>query len=380
MRTSTSAAARRGIAAPRRRRAPGDTPSCLGSRSVARWRGPLVLTLLGAALAATVLGSVAVGSVGIHAADVAAIALERLGLAAPERTWTEAEANIVWLLRVPRVLTGIAVGAALAVAGACIQALVRNALADPYLLGISSGASAGAAAHILFGLGAVTGAAGLAGSAFLGAVCAIVLVGLVARAGGRLVTSRLVFAGIAVGFALGALTNLLVFLSDSRDGVRAVLFWMLGSLGQSRWDALAAVWCGTLAATTLLWLWARRFDAIALGDDTARALGTDPTRFRASAVAIVALLVALAVSVSGAIGFVGLVVPHLARRLVGGAHRWLVPASALLGGLVLVWADTLARSIVPPAELPLGILTALLGAPLLIALVHRRSVRHGEAS
>ncbi|MGL5817024.1 MAG: FecCD family ABC transporter permease [Phycicoccus sp.] len=339
-----------------------------------RVRPAVVGLLLVPLLLATAVMGVAIGSVTIDPARVVAVVAARTGLHTPDAVaWTASEENIVWLLRVPRVLAGVAVGAALAVAGAVIQALVRNPLADPYLLGISSGASAGAAGHILFGLGAATGAGALAGSAFAGSLVAIVLVFAVARIGGRLVPSRLVFAGIAVGFGLGALTNLLVFVANSRDGVRAVLFWTLGSLGQSRWDVLPLLWAVTAVAVVGFWGWSRRLDAMALGDDTARSLGTHPTRFRGLAALLVALLVAVAVSVSGAIGFVGLVVPHLARRLVGGSHRVLLPTSALLGGVVLVAADTLARTVVAPAELPLGVLTALLGTPLLVVLVHRMS-------
>lgn len=338
-----------------------------------RVSGALLLPVLGTTLVASMVVSVGVGPVFVPPETVIGIVAAKLGQLAEPGPWTAAEGNIVWLLRLPRVIAGALVGAALSVAGAVIQALVRNPLADPYLLGISSGASAGAATQILF-VASAAGAAALAGSAFLGALVAIALVFGLARVGGRLVPGRLVFAGIAVGFALGALTNLLVFLSNSRDGVRAVLFWMLGSLGQSRWDTLGLLCLSTVVTFVLLLGWSRRLDAIALGDDTARTLGTHPIRFRALATATVALSVAVAVSVSGAIGFVGLVVPHVARRLVGARHRLVLPASALIGGLVLVWADALARTAFAPAELPLGVLTALLGTPLLIVLVHRMSV------
>ena len=341
-------------------------------RTRPRVAGAVLLPALGVALAVSMVISVGVGPVFIPPETVVGVVAAKLGMLADPGTWTAAESNIVWLLRLPRVIAGTFVGAALSVAGAAIQALVRNPLADPYLLGISSGASAGAATQILF-VASAAGATALAGSAFLGALLAIVLVFALARIGGRLVPSRLVFAGIAVGFALGALTNLLVFLSNSRDGVRAVLFWMLGSLGQSRWDTLGLLCLSTLVTFVLLLGWSRRLDAIALGDDTARALGTHPIRFRALATGTVALGVAVAVSVSGAIGFVGLVVPHVARRLVGAPHRLVLPASALIGGLVLIWSDALARTAFAPAELPLGVLTALLGTPLLIALVHRMS-------
>lgn len=343
-----------------------------GSRTRQRVSGALLLPALGVSLLASMVISVGVGPVFIPPETVVGIVGAKLGIAGDPASWTSAETNIVWLLRLPRVIAGAFVGAALSVAGAVIQALVRNPLADPYLLGISSGASAGAATQILF-VASAAGATALAGSAFLGALLAIALVFALARVGGQLVPSRLVFAGIAVGFALGALTNLLVFLSNSRDGVRAVLFWMLGSLGQSRWDTLGLLCLSTVVTFVLLLGWSRRLDAISLGEDTARSLGTHPIRFRALATAVVALCVAVAVSVSGAIGFVGLVVPHVARRLVGAQHRLVLPASALIGALVLIWADALARTAFDPTELPLGVLTALLGTPLLIALVHRMS-------
>ncbi|WP_062069463.1 FecCD family ABC transporter permease [Demequina sediminicola] len=329
----------------------------------------VLVALSAGVLAATVI-AVGVGPVAIAPVEVVRIVASHIGIDVSQ-TWTAAQDSIVWLIRLPRVLIGLAVGAALAISGVVVQALVRNPLADPYLLGISSGASTGAAASILFGVGSSLGAIALTGSAFIGALVAVALVLSVARIGGRLITSRLVFAGIAVGFALTAATNFLVFASESRDGARAVMFWMLGSLAQSRWTSVPLVVVAVLAASVVLVLWSRRLDALAIGDDTAHALGANPTRFRATAALVVSLTVAAAVAVSGLIGFVGLVVPHIARRLVGGRHRILLPTAALLGALLLVSADMLARILFAPRELPLGILTALIGTPLLIALVRR---------
>ncbi len=348
-------------------------PLAAAARATRRRHG-LLLAALGVALIAVAVVAVGVGPVGVAPDVVARVIAGELGLRVAE-TWSASERSIVWLIRLPRVLLGVFVGAALALSGVAIQALVRNPLADPYLLGISSGASTGAAASILFGFGSGLGAIALTGSAFAGALFAIVLVLSIARIGGRLVTSRLVFAGIAVGFALTALTNFLVFASSSRDGTRAVLFWMLGSLAQARWSSVPLLVVAILAAVILLTAWSRRFDALAIGDDTALALGTDPTRFRAIAAVAVSLTVAVAVAVSGLIGFVGLVVPHIARRLVGGRHRILFPVAALVGAVLLVAADALARVVFAPRELPLGILTALLGTPLLIALVRRSLAR-----
>lgn len=351
------------------------TPGSLAASAQAtRRRHGILLCSLGGLLLIAALVAVGVGPVSIPPDMVVRIIAGELGVRTPE-VWSESDHSIVWLIRLPRVILGIFVGAALALSGVAIQALVRNPLADPYLLGISSGASTGAAASILFGFGGGLGAIALTGSAFVGALLAIALVLSIARIGGRLVTSRLVFAGIAVGFALTALTNFLVFASESRDGTRAVLFWMLGSLAQARWSSVPILVFAILTAVVVFVSWARRFDALAIGDDTALALGTDPTRFRSLAALAVSLTVAVAVAVSGLIGFVGLVVPHIARRLVGGRHRILFPTAALLGAVLLVAADALARVAFAPRELPLGILTALIGTPLLIALVRRSLAR-----
>lgn len=339
-----------------------------------RRRHGILLCALAALLIAASVVAVGLGPVAIAPDTVARIIAGELGIRTAE-TWSSSEHSIVWLIRLPRVILGVFVGAALAMSGVAIQALVRNPLADPYLLGISSGASTGAAASILFGFGSGLGAIALTGSAFIGALLAIVLVLSIARIGGRLVTSRLVFAGIAVGFALTALTNFLVFASESRDGSRAVLFWMLGSLAQARWSSVPFLVVAIFGAVIVFVAWSRRFDALAIGDDTALALGTDPTRFRVAAAVAVSLTVAVAVAVSGLIGFVGLVVPHIARRLVGGRHRVLFPTAALLGAVLLVAADALARIAFAPRELPLGIVTALIGTPLLIVLVRRSLAR-----
>ncbi|WP_427870111.1 FecCD family ABC transporter permease [Leucobacter luti] len=337
-------------------------------------RGLLWVGLLAVGTVASIVVSVGLGSASISPDTTVRVIWHHLtGLGAV--TWTTSEDNIVWLLRLPRVLLGVLVGATLSVAGVAIQALVRNILADPYLLGISSGASTGAAASILFGFGSGLGVAALTGSAFLGALGAIILVFAMARVGGRMISARLVFAGIAVGFALTAATNFMVFVSDSQNGARAVLFWMLGSLGQAQWSSLPVLAAITVPVTVILTAWSRRLDAISIGDDTARVLGTDPTRFRAIAVLVTALAVAAAVAVSGMIGFVGLVIPHLVRHLVGARHVAVIPCSALLGALLIVWADVLARAAFAPRELPLGILTALIGTPLLIMLVRRMMAR-----
>ncbi len=326
---------------------------------------------LGVALSVVAVFAVALGPVSVAPSVVwSVVGHHTLGVPA-QPWWTAAEDNIVWLVRLPRVILGVVVGAGLAVTGVAAQALVRNVLADPFLLGVASGASTGAAASILLGLGSGLGVAALSGSAFVGALVAIAAVIVVARSGGLLSSTRLVLAGIAVAYALSATTSFLVFASDSRDGARAVLFWLLGSLQQARWSSLPLAALVVAATVALLLLWGRRLDALAIGDDTARSLGTLPTRFRAQAFTVVAVCVGAVVAVSGSIGFVGLVVPHLARRCVGGEHRRVIPVAALLGAVVLLCADVVARVAFQPREIPIGIITALIGTPLLLVLVRR---------
>ena len=326
------------------------------------------LVLLGVAVPLVAALCVGAGQLEASPAEVVRALAHRLG-GADDADLDPALVTVIWRLRLPRILVGLCAGAVLSVGGACLQAVVRNDLADPYLLGVSSGASLGAALVIAGGAG---GALTTTGGAFLGALAALVLVMALAGGGGRLSGSRLVLAGLTAGYFLSAVTNLVVVLSDSRDAVRAITFWMLGSLNRSSWADVPVLACAAALTLGYLVLRARALDAVGLGDDVARSMGVNPFRLRRSTTAAAALGVAAAVAVSGAIGFVGLVVPHLARRLVGATHRALLPAAAMLGALVLVAADALARTVLAPREIPLGILTALVGTPLLMWMMRRR--------
>ena len=327
---------------------------------------------LAAGLLVTGVVAVGTGAIGIDPGTVARIVGHRLVGLPGEVTWTPAQEAIVWQVRLPRVLLGMLVGAGLAVCGVALQAMVRNVLADPYLLGINSGASSGAAAAILFGVGAGFGQYALSGSAFLGALAASLLVFVIARSGGRVTSIRLLLAGVAVGYALYAATSFLIFASGSAEGARSVMFWLLGSLGLARWDALLAVAALVIGGTVLyLTVAGRRLDVLAVGDETAHTLGVSPDRFRLRLLVVVSLCVGVLVSAAGSIGFVGLVVPHLARRLVGAPHARVVPVAALLGAILLVWADVVARVLLAPQEIPIGIITSLLGAPFLLVLIRR---------
>ncbi len=335
-------------------------------RHTLTWLGGLSLILLG-----TIPVAVGIGPVGIPPGTVVRIVGHHLSGLPALPDWPGSADTIVWLVRIPRVLLGIAVGAGLGMTGVALQALVRNVLADPYILGVTSGASTGAAATILFGVGGGMGAAGLTGSAFIGGAAATALLFLLARVGGRITSIRLLLAGVTIGFVLSAVTSFLIFLSDAPDGARAVLFWMLGSLARAQWSSIGIAVVVVLAVLVLLVFWARRFDALAVGDDSARTLGVSPDRFRALSLALVSLCVGAVVAVAGGVGFVGLVVPHIARLCVGGAHRRVFPVAALIGAIFLAWADVFARVAFAPRELPLGIVTAVVGAPFLAVLVRR---------
>lgn len=315
-----------------------------------------------------------IGPTPISLSDVRiALAHNIFGAEAPA---SASSANaVIWDIRIPRLILGAAVGAGLAVAGAILQAVVRNALADPYILGINSGASTGAALAILFGVGAGFGEYALQGAAFIGALAASAVMFFIARSAGRLTSVRLLMAGIAVGYALSAVTSFLIFASDSAEGSRSVMFWLLGSLGLGRWGLLLLVSMLVVVAVTIVfWSMRRRIDALTVGDDAALTMGVNPDRMRVILVVLTCILVGSVVAMAGSIGFVGLVIPHAARRLVGGSHRHMIPVAALLGASLLIAADIGARTLLAPQEIPIGILTSLVGAPFLILLVRRMGV------
>ncbi|WP_309713857.1 putative F420-0 ABC transporter permease subunit [Pseudolysinimonas sp.] len=275
--------------------------------------------------------------------------------------------GIVWELRLPRILTAAAVGAGLALVGAIMQALTRNQLADPYLLGISSGASLGAVTVLLLGFSLL-----LPVAAFAGALLALAATLALAGAFGRITPTRTVLAGVAVSSLAAALTSFVIFWVATGDAYREVLSWLLGSLAGARWEAVAIAGIAMLVIGVPLTLTGRILDAFALGDTTAASLGIPVQGVRWTLLGAGALLTGALVAVSGSIGFVGLVLPHAVRLLVGPGHRALLPLSALTGAVFLVWADTLARTVFEPRELPVGIVTAIIGAPVFAILLARR--------
>ncbi|MFD0901584.1 FecCD family ABC transporter permease [Actinomadura sediminis] len=335
---------------------------------------PLVLGLLGALLLGTATAGVAVGSVGIPPGDVWGVLLHRLHPALAAADWTPARETIVLDVRLPRVVLCGVVGAGLSVCGMALQAIVRNPLADPMLLGVSSGASVGAVLVVVFHV-SWFGMFTLPLAAFGGALLALVLVYALARSGGRMTTVRLVLAGVATAEVLSAVASYLVITSDDPHGAESALRWMLGGLGGTTWTVLWIPAAAVLAGTAILLGLSRPLNLLLAGEEAATALGMDVHRFRAALFVLVALMIGTIVAVSGAIGFVGLIMPHAVRLLVGADHRRALPVVALLGASFLIAADLAARTLVSPEEIPVGILTALVGGPVFLYLMRRKAAR-----
>lgn len=337
-----------------------------------------LLSGLGLALLASVTLAVMIGPVPLAPTLVWRVALHQLlpGLVTPN--WEPYQFTIIWEIRFPRVLLGGLVGAGLAVIGTTMQALVRNPLADPYLLGVSSGASLGAVMVMLLGV-SWFGSLSLSLSAFVGALLALSVVYVLAQQGGRLPTGRLILAGVAVSYIFSALTNVVIFNAANGEAVKSALFWMLGGLGGARWDYLGLPALVLVLGSAYLVVQARALNILSIGEETAATLGVDAGRFRRQIFALTSLMTGTLVAVSGGIGFVGLMLPHMLRLLVGAEHHRLLPVTALAGAIFLIWVDVLARVVVAPQELPIGIITALLGAPFCIWLMRRGTPAGGSA-
>ena len=284
--------------------------------------------------------------------------------------------EIIWQIRLPRVLLAAVVGAALTTAGTVVQVLVRNPLADPYLLGISSGASVGATAVLLFGAFASLGLWAVSAGSIIGALLAMATVFAVARQGGTLAPTQLILCGVVMAAFFEAITSFLIFRGNPQ-ATQSVLFWLLGSFGLATWSQLPLPAACLLAVAGYLITQGRALNALAMGPEAAASLGVDVHRLRRDLYIATSLVAGVAVAVSGVIGFVGLVVPHIVRLLVGSDHRRVLPAGALAGAAFMTAADLLARTIVAPQEMPIGVITAFIGAPVLVVLIRRRPYLYG---
>jgi len=321
----------------------------------------LTLTILFATCLGSLLLAMKVGSVAVNWHDLWQI------ITGSGNPWQELVLN----LRLPRALAALLTGSMLALAGVLMQVLLRNPLADPYIMGVSGGAAFAALSAMLLGIASSF----IPLAAFVGALTSIVLVFIIAHGSGPWSSTRMLLSGVVLAAGWGALISLILALGPD-NSLRGMLFWMMGDLSSARVPVL--VWLVFPPLFILTWLRSRSLNILALGEISAAALGENTRNLSWLIYLIASLLTAMAVAIAGSVGFVGLIIPHAMRLLISSDHRFLIPASVLAGGSFLLLADTLARTLLAPRQLPVGILTALVGVPLFLALLHHSRTLHGE--
>lgn len=334
----------------------------------------LVLPILCILLLLSVPFAAAFGSVKITAAEISRIIAGAIFKIPVD---SDVKWDIIWLLRLPRIVLAACIGAGLSVCGAVMQAIVKNPLADPYILGVSSGASLGATLAIMLGIGTVFGDNFIGVTAAVGAFAASLGVMILANIKGRASSMQLLLSGMALSALCSSFTGFIVFLAHNKDGIQTITYWLMGSLGHASWDSLLVLFPVVCAGIIFFCTQSRILNLMLLGDETAITLGTDLHKYRHLYLMIASLIVGFAVYSSGMIGFIGLVIPHICRMLMGTDHRLLLPAAALAGAVFMIWADVLCRVIINGSELPIGILIALLGAPCFVYLMQKRTYGFG---
>lgn len=322
---------------------------------------------------------VSIGSAEISFIDVWRIIFSRINQRIDVSDIRPGIQNIVIYLRIPRALLGMVVGASLAVSGIAMQAFTKNPLSEPYVLGISSGASVGAVLSIVSALVLPWGTRlTIPVGSFCGAMASILIVCTLSGTSGEITPMRLILVGVAVSAICSAVTDFIVYTAPQDAQVREATFWMLGGLGNASWQELPIPSLALVPSMMVMIFLARPLNAMMMGDDAAITLGVNIERVRMILIVLTALLTACSVMVSGCIGFIGLIVPHLVRSIVGADHVKLIPVSCIFGGLFMLWADAAARVVCAPAELPVGILTAMIGGPLFLWMIHTRKYSFGR--
>lgn len=322
---------------------------------------------------------VSIGSAEISFIDVWRIIFSRINQRIDVSDIRPGIQNIVIYLRIPRALLGMVVGASLAVSGIAMQAFTKNPLSEPYVLGISSGASVGAVLSIVSALVLPWGTRlTIPVGSFCGAMASILIVCTLSGTSGEITPMRLILVGVAVSAICSAVTDFIVYTAPQDAQVREATFWMLGGLGNASWRELPIPSLALVPSMMVMIFLARPLNAMMMGDDAAITLGVNIERVRMILIVLTALLTACSVMVSGCIGFIGLIVPHLVRSIVGADHVKLIPVSCIFGGLFMLWADAAARVVCAPAELPVGILTAMIGGPLFLWMIHTRKYSFGR--
>ena len=334
----------------------------------------LMLILL-VVLAISIIVGVNIGYAKIDFSHVIKIILSKIGIGVDVNGIRPQDFDIVYLIRLPRLVLAIVVGMSLGVSGLVMQAVVKNPLADPYVLGISSGATFGATLGITLGINTIFGSNSIGVCAFLGAFAIAILVVILSNIGSRSSTSKLILSGIALSTVMNTLSSLMIFMSSNPEAARELNFWLLGSLAGAKWENITKIAPIIFICTILFFTQHRNLDLALLGDDIAITMGVDLNKLRHIYLLIISIMIGFVVYVSGIIGFIGLIIPHVGRFLVGNSHKKLVFLSALLGSILLVWADIASRVLIPSTELPTGVVVALIGAPLFIYLIITKSFR-----
>lgn len=330
-------------------------------------------------LAGTIIGAIAIGSTYIEPKEVYQVLLSKLtnGIFYQDAGSVMTQ-NIIWEIRLPRVLLGAICGAGLAVCGVLMQCITKNPIAEPYILGISSGASCGAVAVIVLGSMSTIGINSITTGAFAGSLLSGVLVFTIGTQMGRATsTTRLVLSGVAISTIFSALTNLLIYSAENANQAKSALFWTIGSLGGAKWGVLLFPFVIFVAVLLTTWMMSKSLDILLVGDDSAIILGINVRRIKAIILVLATLLTSALVAITGAIGFIGLVVPHICRTLVGSDHKKLIILSSLVGAIFLIASDVIARGLFPPIEIPIGIITSLMGGPFFLYLISKKNYAFG---
>ena len=344
-------------------------------------RGPAYLVVCLALLVLlgfSILAAVSFGTMSIPMGDVYRVIVHELFGWGDPAVWGRGGVHdVVWLIRLPRLILAIGVGVGLSVCGVVMQAIVKNPLADPYVLGVSSGAYLGATLTMLLGLGTILGGSAMGVLGCAGAfLVSLAVVGL-ANLGGRANAVKLLLAGSALSAVCSGFSNLFIFILNDDHAASAVVQWSMGSLAGADWQSNGVILPVVLTGTLFFWTQYRNLNLMLLGDESAVTLGTDLHRWRLVYLLVSALLVGFVVYKAGLIGFVGLLIPHVVRMVFGTDHKKLLPLSALLGAIFLIWADVLCRVVLPGNELPIGVLTSLVGAPVFVYLMARKKYGFG---
>lgn len=335
----------------------------------------LIMLLLSVGIAVTI------GSVDISIKEVYSIILNKIfNFSNSEYLISGAVHDVVWLIRLPRIVLAIAVGIGLSVVGIVMQAIVKNPLADPYILGVSSGASLGATLAIMLGVGSIFGENYIGISGFIGAFLVSVLVLLIANIGSRANSVKLLLAGMALSSICSAFSSFIVYIADDAQGMQKITFWLMGSLAGAKWEQILFILPTILLGTIFFASQSRILNLMLLGDEVAVTLGTDLHKYRHLYLVITSLMIGVLVYSSGMIGFVGLIIPHIVRMIFGTDHKKIIPIASILGAIFLIWSDVLCRNIIEGTEIPIGILISMIGSPCFIWLMIKKTYGFGGKS